>query len=333
MKNTLILIPFFLLLYLLVFFVLSAFNFFAFWVVNYSSNPSVTKAIVIANIPRIIYRAAPISTFFTLLLVSFRVLMKPGKRFLTLLVLLMVSSSVFFASVYLTASFYKISTPDSVNFADRVFAERLNPVGRYTVYPFAVSGRNMGNLVVCNLSNPGTSGKIITYYNSAIIVEKEDKISLLDGNRPDNRHKILTVDKSELGGLNYIFKGESFINFFLSDLMRMNRDISGAFHRDKKYFFVLSSSFIFLFVACGIFMRLTKWPLFNILLSLLVLRGVFYLYGFLKSDIASVVAGFLRIPGLKEYFPPYSLFLFGFLLFLIDFLFVPFDRWRREIEE
>ncbi len=337
MKNTLILIPFFLLLYLVVFFVLSAFSFFAFWVMNYSVNPSVTKAVVIENIPHILYRAAPISTFFTLLLISFRVLMKPGKRFPTLLVLLAISSSVFFVSVYSTASFYDNSAFRSVSFRDRIFAERLNPVGEYTIYPFAISGDSIEKLVVYKLSKSRGDGsaksergakETLTYYDSATVTEDKDGVTLFSGSS-----RIFTVNGSELSTFGSIFTRRGFIKFFLSDLVRVNMDISNAFHGSKRYFFLLSFSIIFLFVACGMFMRLTKWPLFNILLSLLVLRGVFYLYGFLKSDVASGIAKFLSIPGLEGYFPVYSFFLLGFLLFLIDFLFIPFDRWEREIEE
>ncbi len=347
-KNTLILVPFFLLIYLVIFVILASFGVFSSWIVNYSTDFSLTKHIVINNIPIILYRVVPFSVFFSLLLVAFRVLIKPGKRFLTVLLLLILSYSVFLLSVLFTAGFSSRVTPEHVSFRKRLFEEKLNPIGRYSLYPVTVSKVKAESkvdsfIIYTGLDNSISGDKVsktkkrrgtLTFFNNVSVKEKEGNTFLVpaDGSVRD-LSKAIEIEENASSSFGSLLKTRGFIGRFLSDLGVMNYDVSVAFKKDKKLFFILSLSIIFLFVSCGVFMRITRWPLFNILLSFLVLRGVFYFYRFLRFVVANEIAGIIGVPDLKTYLPTYVMFGVGILIFLFDFLFVPFDRWKREIEE
>jgi hypothetical protein len=78
------------------------------------------------------------------------------------------------------------------------------------------------------------------------------------------------------------------------------------------------------------FFRLSRWPLANVLLGLLIMRGFLALFRLLRDELAGQMAKLLPNPALLDYLPEVALLVVGLILLLVDLLFFPFDRWQRE---
>ena len=77
-------------------------------------------------------------------------------------------------------------------------------------------------------------------------------------------------------------------------------------------------------------LRITRWPLFNVLLLVLAVRAYLLLYHALAVDLAPTVARIVSDPLLAQLAPSAAFVVLGVLLLLVDILFVPPDRWTAE---
>jgi hypothetical protein len=84
------------------------------------------------------------------------------------------------------------------------------------------------------------------------------------------------------------------------------------------------------FFAAGLFFRISRWPLANVLLAFLVMRGFLYLFRLLREGLARELGKALPSPALLEYLPELVLLAVGVILLLVDLLFYPSGRSRGE---
>ena len=76
-------------------------------------------------------------------------------------------------------------------------------------------------------------------------------------------------------------------------------------------------------------MRLTRWPLFNFLTAILVIRGGLFLYDLVRKDLAGELEDYLAASVTVRALPAVLLLAVGVLFFLVDILFIPADRLKR----
>jgi hypothetical protein len=129
------------------------------------------------------------------------------------------------------------------------------------------------------------------------------------------------------GARSAIFDPDRVSAFFLRDITALTDDFQGLMKRSLPEFFAASFALVFLCAASLAFLRLTRWPLANIMLLLVAVRAYFSLYHLLATRLASTVANAVSDPLLAQLFPSVSFVVLGVLLLLLDILFIPAARW------
>jgi hypothetical protein len=79
-----------------------------------------------------------------------------------------------------------------------------------------------------------------------------------------------------------------------------------------------------------LFLRLSRWPLLNVVLALLAMRGLLFLIRFLREGVALELAQNMSNPQTLQVLPELTLLLVGTLLLFLDLLFLPFRRRDQE---
>jgi hypothetical protein len=78
------------------------------------------------------------------------------------------------------------------------------------------------------------------------------------------------------------------------------------------------------------FLRLSRWHLLNLTLTLLALRGFLALFRLVGARVVLELGKALENPQALQYLPEVALLLLGGILVLLDLLFVPFRRLEEE---
>jgi len=126
-----------------------------------------------------------------------------------------------------------------------------------------------------------------------------------------------------------VFAPERFTGRLLRDVRTLTADFEGLLDGSLGQFFAACFSLLLLCAASLAFLRLTRWPLANLMLLVLAFRGYFLLYHFLASRIAPEVARVVKDPLLARLFPAGAMAAAGIILLLVDILFIPVDRLRQ----
>jgi len=127
-----------------------------------------------------------------------------------------------------------------------------------------------------------------------------------------------------------VFAPDRFTEAFLRDVQTITADYAALMARSLPEFFIASLALVFLCAASLMLLRLTRWPLVNIMLLVIAGRGYFWLYHLLAAQLAPQVARIVTDNLVARLFPAMVLAVIGVILLLIDILFIPADRWARE---
>jgi hypothetical protein len=123
------------------------------------------------------------------------------------------------------------------------------------------------------------------------------------------------------------FSPDRFTAFVLRDGATLTSDLEGLMRQSLPEFFASSFALVFLCAASLALLRITRWPLANIMVLMCAVRGYFSLYHLLATRVTQSVAAVVTDPLLVRLFPSAAFLGLGLLLLIIDVLFIPADRW------
>ena len=103
-----------------------------------------------------------------------------------------------------------------------------------------------------------------------------------------------------------------------------------AYQALSRDFLLRAGVILFFVVAAWVFLRLTRWPLFNVFLFLLVVRGMLWLPRALERPLAQELVASNLGPELMPVVPYVLLGGFGVFLLLINVLLPSLAHWERE---
>jgi hypothetical protein len=126
-----------------------------------------------------------------------------------------------------------------------------------------------------------------------------------------------------------VFAPDRFTAVFLRDIGTLTTDFERLLARSLPEFFAACFALVFLCAASLVLLRLTRWPLANVMLLVIAVRGYFSLYHLLAVRLAPQI-GQVISDGLAARLSASAAFaVIGVVLLLIDILFVPADRWSN----
>ncbi|MGM0673279.1 MAG: hypothetical protein ACQETQ_01150 [Spirochaetota bacterium] len=100
---------------------------------------------------------------------------------------------------------------------------------------------------------------------------------------------------------------------------------------DNIDFLLLSGSLALVLTSLWVVVRLSRWPLFNIILSLGMARAVFATFYVIQSPSVRDFLGIVLSNQEMEYALPGAFVTLSVLLLLVSVLLPPFHHWKREV--
>ena len=284
----------------------------------------------LSRLPFVIRENLPVSVLVAITLLHFRILKRPGNRLFSFLLPFLISAAVL---IFGYTALDRVQSVESVYAGRYPAAERFNrssdPDGGETLYYVGVIHRGDGsrgdarrdrlnNVIVVD---PTDQEKVFTHFSQGRLEPAGDDLvlSAAEGLR-------LKVESS----FDDLLGKDRFVRGLLLDIRFLNDELKVSY-QNRMSFYLLCLSLVFCFLGAGLFSRISKWPLFNVVLSFLAVRGFFYLFRFLRQEIAAELAKVISGLDLVSILPALILSLCGLLMLIVDLLFIPFTRWK-EIE-
>jgi hypothetical protein len=273
--------------------------------------------------------------------------MRPGSRLLSFLLVLTVAFLSFvFIELGIDAVAVKVKPPFHVG--DKLQEKRLYSHEKGIFYIGEIKDNEINGFAAISTNPPsgkgaageGAAGEGATGEDAAgeDAAEKSAIQYIPQARmRTDTENNLIYLD-SLWGTLNIpantierrVFKPVSALQRFFDDYQKVNSDLQSFMRSQRWEFYLLCFSLVFFALTSGMWMRITRWPVFNFLVVLLVLRGGFFLYALLREDLVKELGKLLTDSLLVRILPTLSLLAIGVLFFLIDLLFVPYESIREE---
>ena len=332
MKDSLLLPVIFLLIFLVVFLLIAGLGTLKNWGECFSEGSITLVEAIFHNLPARLLQILPVSILISLVALFIRILIKPGSRFLSLLLPLGTAFAVLVFGYYFLneVNVMNVTSPPEKK---AVKAERfLLPgkfidLGGYTVYAESFQDGEAANFILIEDGKSSTENeqKKFNFYSRVKISADAQGITLNTSEK-----KKLKINARP--AYSFIFQEEPLLSSFFRDIGLLNVELDRQYHNSRTGFLILSFSLVFFCMASSVFMRISRWPLFNFMIGLLILRGIFLLFRFLKTEIIQELKKVLADSPLIDYLPA-MIFLFpGLVLLLIDLVFVDYNFWKREIQ-
>jgi hypothetical protein len=339
MKDSLLLPVIFLLIFLVVFLLIAGLVTLKSWGECFSEGSNTLVEAIFHNLPVRLLQILPVSVLISLVALFIRILVKPGSRFLSFLFPLGTAFAVLvFGYYFLNGTSHPAGRPVRAPTASHsekgaVKAERFllpgkfNDLGGYTVYTESLQDGKAVNLILMEDGKSTTENeqKKFNFYSSVEINAGTQGITLYLSNEKGVKINARPV-------YSFIFQEDSRLSFFFRDIGLLNAELDRQYHNSRTGFLILSFSLVFFCVASSVLMRISKWPLLNFMIGLLILRGIFSLFRFLKTEIILELKKVLVDSPLIDSLPAMIFLFLGLVLLLIDLVFVDYNFWQREIQ-
>jgi hypothetical protein len=298
--------------------ILSALNVLYTWGMYDSASRTFSLAYVAQRLPRSLSETLIPSVILSIMLLGLRLARRPFSRFLGLVIVLVVSyAALVNGMIWIRALSAKSQAPAEVP--------------RQYIQPSTFI--RIGDTVLSARALSGGSVQGILVYDPA---RAENRLSVYPAGSASTRAGVLTVTTTRpqvtLSGSptpswTALFAADGFTELFMRDIRTLSTDFEKLRDSSLGEFFAACLALLFLCAASLALLRLTRWPLANIMLLVIAVRGYFSLYQLLATIIAPQVAAAVTDPLLVRLFPSAALAGLGVVLVLVDILFIPADRW------
>jgi hypothetical protein len=325
MKETMRLPFVFLLVFLCVTVVLSSLQLFAGWGLEDSGVRPFTLELAAIRLPRALFEVMLPAVLLSVALLGFRMVRRPIPRLLGFLIVLGTGYAVLVNGlIWSNRAAAGVREPAIAAGS----GQRYLPPGSFTavgerfVAPATATGDRLARVLVID---PARKAPRFTLYGSGTVSTKGDVASLqLTGARP------LSLREEMKPAAASLFAADVLTDYFLRDFRTMTADFEKLLGASVARFLFACFALLFLVSASLVLLRITRWPLLNVLFLTLAVRAYLLLYHWLAVDLAPTVARVVSDPLLARLAPSAAFVVIGVLLLLVDILFVPPDRWVTE---
>lgn len=287
MKQTLRLLPIFIILFLLVYLLFTAFAFIHEWLMTAPHHPGEAFRVTVSVLPLILLRVLPASVAFSLFgLLFFRRSHRSNSFFGSLLVLILAVAVYGGLFYYLSG----LETPDiqQERSAFPPLRERqMQRIGDTMLYveeqlPVAREGReefgvySLNTVLAVSLEDP--AAPYMQLYPKGAAYPGERRIVLGDGAAALRYGEL---DAPGLGNL----QPPRLLSGMFQEIEGMVRHLRSLLERSLVFFGIALFAQVLWAISAWGLVRISSWPMFNALLALLAFRGIFFLWETFRSDI------------------------------------------------
>ncbi len=254
------------------------------------------------------------------ILVGFRMARHRFSRLLGVVLVLGVSYLVLVNGMILLGRLSRVSTTAAeANPRQYLQPRSFLRLGSSVLAANTVSGGDLGPTVV---ANPAAAPRLSVYRGGTAAV-RDGALSVRLAGAP-------ALSSTPQLAWSSVFAPDRITSFFLRDIGTLTSDYHLLLDRSLPQFFAASFALLFLCSASLVLLRVTRWPLANVMLLAAAVRGYFSLYHLLAVNLAPQVAQAVSDPLLVKLFPQAAMAVLAVILLLVDILFVPANRWSEE---
>ena len=317
----------FLFIFILLFVLFFAVSVLALWGSVYSEGREAALQAVEAGIPELLVKILPAAVLVSLFVLLARIAAKPQSRFLSLLVPL---AGAFVLLAFGYQILQRLGPADArgvgVSMSGAAPSSRrylvpgvFNRTESKVIYVEQIDARTVSPVL---LAEGGSADQKLLYFPQGLVLVGEDSVVIRMAGYT------LEMDADPVYG--EMFAADPVNRCLFADLDFLNRELLRVFRRSLPAFYFAVLALVVAFYGSGMFLRLSRWHLLNVVLALLAIRGFLALFRFMSEGVLLELDKVLKNPQALQYLPEVTLLITGGLLLLLDLLFVPFRR--EEVE-
>lgn len=317
----------FLFIFILLFVLFFAVSVLALWGSVYSEGREAALQAVEAGIPELLVKILPAAVLVSLFVLLARIAAKPQSRFLSLLVPL---AGAFVLLAFGYQILQRLGPADArgvgVSMSGAAPSSRrylvpgvFNTTESKVIYVEQIDARTVSPVL---LVEGGSADQKLLYFPQGLVLVGEDSVVIRMAGYT------LEMDADPVYG--EMFAADPVNRRLFADLDFLNRELLRVFRRSLPAFYFAVLALVVAFYGSGMFLRLSRWHLLNVVLALLAIRGFLALFRFMSEGVLFELDKVLKNPQALQYLPEVTLLITGGLLLLLDLLFVPFRR--EEVE-
>jgi hypothetical protein len=293
--------------------ILAALDLFASWGLSDSAAVPLGLTYVLQHFPGSAFDVIIPSVVVSMILIGFRMAHRPFSRLLGFLIVLLAGYIVLVNGMIWLSALSGRTRQAPLTAGQYLQPRTFVRLGAAVLAPAAVAGDNLEGILL------DESGHL-TVYPTGRASSRDGSLTItLPGGRQ--------ITGSPQVSRSTVFAPDIVSALFLRDINTLTNDFQRMMANALPEFFAACFALVFLCAASLALLRLTRWPLANVMLLLIAARAYFLLYHVLATRLAAAVSGAVTDPGLARLFPSASFVVLGIILLLVDIIFIPARRW------
>ncbi|MBN2553122.1 MAG: hypothetical protein JXB06_10145 [Spirochaetales bacterium] len=304
-------------IFALLFILLFALNLLALWGSVYSEGREAALRVVGASIPRLLIQVLPAAVLLSMTFLLIRIALKPERRLLSLVVPLAGAFVLLAFGYQILAGLGGAGAWEAIEPTARRYLVpgMFNAAESKVIYIEDIDDDTVSPVV---LAESGNADRKLLYFPQGRFSIQEEAVSL------SMAGYVLETDPDPV--FSRMFAEDPVLKGLFNDVNFLNEELRRVFSSSLPALYFTVLCVVLAFYASGFLLRLTRWHLLNLALTLLALRGLLALLRFMREDVVFELGKILDNPQTLQLLPEAALLVLGGLLLLLDLLFVPFRR-------
>jgi hypothetical protein len=328
-KNALRLPALFLLFAILMCLLLTGFSLLELRVGHSGQAPPEARALVASLLVPVLVERFPTAVLFALVLTLFPLYRRPGNRILSYLLPMAAAFAVLAFGGQALRRLPAAPRAPAPTAEGYFLPQRFQEFGGAALYVEAVQGSRLDGVVA---QGPPAAGPRLAYLGASEVrlpgqPQPDGQLAVRGGGRglsaPARPAYAVLLAEAE-DPVQRLLEG------FAADLRRLSRELDARYRASRTAYYLTCLALVFSFFTAGVFFRISRWPLGNVLLAFGVLRGYLFLFGWLREKAAGELARLAGLPRLASSLPEAALLGLGAVLLLLDLLFLRFAHPHGE---
>ena len=273
------------------------------------------------QLPATVGKVLPVSVLASLFGLFFRIRRKPGNRLLSFVLPLAASFIVLATGISMVYGPAGSPSPRDYGALNPFTPKTIHETEEGLVYVDAVSGtRDAGDGI--RLDN------LIRYADGELYYDRTAAVSVRSAGGVEaavivssaaSKQPVTVTPANPV--YQPVFEPPGIIASLAVDVDTLNGYLHEKRTESAGGFAFIVFSILLTAMGCIYFLRLTRWPLFNALLTLVLFRGIFLILRFLESDIGGEVTGLISNNSIQGLLPSLSYLALGVVLAAINLIF------------
>jgi hypothetical protein len=303
--------------------VLSALNVFATWGMHDAASRRFDLSYAVQHFPRSMFDVMIPSVIISIVALGLRMARRPFSRFLGLLITLGVSYiALVNGMLWMKGLAAKAPGAPLSSAAQYVQPGAFLRVGSGMMEAGTISGATLQRVLLFDPTQARSRFSVLPAATASV------HGGTLSVSAAGTQRAVLAGDPGPAWA--GVFAADRFTAFFLRDVDTLVGDFEDLVGSSLSEFFAACFALLFLCTASLALLRITRWPLANVMLLACAVRGYFSLYHFLAVTLAPRMTAMVSDPLLARMLPSAALAAIGVVLLLADILLIPADRWTVE---